>query len=331
WRRAVDGLRAVFVPTDDREFDAEVDEHLRLLSERYIRRGLTPQDAVAAARRQFGNMTRLREDRHGLLTNQALEALWIDIRYAARRLRKTYTFTAAVALTLALGIGANTAIFSLCDAVLLKPLPYADPNRLVTLWEQLPNGTTMTVAPANFVDWRRQTHSFSEVAAIRSSSLVLTASGEPARLSVGMVSWDFFALFGVESALGRSFFEDEDQPGRDHVAILSYATWASRFGSRTDLIGSRAMLNDAPYTIVGVLPKDFTYAGKGSVRPHADMYDLWVPLALDPARLQRGTHPLRVFARLASNVDLRTAQAELDVLGAALARAYPDDDKDRTI
>jgi putative ABC transport system permease protein len=330
WRRLAARLRSVFGRKDDDEFEAELAEHLRLLTERYARQGFGPDAALAAARRQFGNTTRLSEDRRELQMSPTLESLWIDLRHAARGLRKRPTFAFAVVLTLALGIGANTAIFSLCNAVLLKPLPYADPDRLVTLWEQQAGGSLSTVAPANFVDWRQQTQSFSAVAAIASSSLVLTGNGEPARLSAGTVSWNFFSLLGAEPALGRSFRQDEDQPGHNLVAILSYATWVDRFGGRSDIVGSGVTFNDATYTIVGILPSDFEFAGKGSRAQ--TIYDVWVPLALDSTRLQqRGTHPLRVFARLAANVDRHAAQAELNVLAAALARAYPDNNKDKGI
>jgi len=316
---------------DDREFEAEVEEHLHLLAERFTRQGLSPEDARAAATRQFGNATRLREDRRELQTLLAIESLWVDVRHAARALRKRPIFAAAVVVTLALGVGANTAIFSLCNAVLLKPLPYAHPDRLVTLWEQQRGGSLGTVAPANFVDWRQQASSFSTVAAIASSSLVLTGNGEPARLSAGAVSWSFFSLLGVDPVLGRTFLEEEDLPGRNRVAILSYATWIDRFGGRAEIVGSTVTFNDAPYTIVGVLPSDFELGGKGSSVRARSIYEAWVPLALNPARLQRGTHPLRVFARLAPTADLQSAQAELDVVAAALARAYPEDNKDKGI
>ncbi len=331
WRSVVARLQAAVSRKDDREFEAEIAEHLRLLAERFARQGLSPEDARAAATRQFGNATRLREDRRALQTIPAIESLWIDGRHAARALRKRPTFATAVVVTLALGVGANTAIFSLCNAVLMKPLPYADPDRLVTLWEQQAAGSLGTVAPANFVDWRQQAQSFSAVAAIASSSLVLTGRGEPARVPAGAVSWNFFSLLGVNPILGRSFLEEEDLPGRNRVAILSYAAWVDRFGGRPEIVGSTLTFNDAPYTVVGVLPGDFEFATKGSSARARTMYDAWVPLALDPTRLQRGTHPLRVYARLAPTVDVEAAQAELNVLAAELAHAYPENNKDKGI
>src|SRR5207244_6297828 len=146
--------------------------------------------------------------------------------------------TAAV-VRLALGIGANTSILSVCNAVLLKPLPYSEPGRIVMLWEHPRGGTPSTVAPANFVDWREQTHSFNEVAAISSSSLILSGQGEPARLSGATVSSNFFSLLGVRTALGRNFLAEEDRPGRNQVVILSYRTWQERFGAQPDIVGRR--------------------------------------------------------------------------------------------
>src|SRR5260370_24170504 len=156
--------------TGDLEFDAEMQEHLGLLTERYIRQGMTPESAALAARRQFGNTTLLGEDRRAMQTIPVIEAFWSDLVYAMRMLRKNPGFATAAVVTLALGIGANTAIFSVCNAVLLKPLPYSEPGRIVMLWEHPRGGTPHTVAPANFGDWREQTHSFSEAAAIRRSS-----------------------------------------------------------------------------------------------------------------------------------------------------------------
>jgi putative ABC transport system permease protein len=330
-RTLIARLRALVRRQDDGEFDNEVAEHIRLLADRFADQGLEPEEALIAARRQFGNTTRLREDRRALQTIPALESLWIDSRHAVRSLRKRPTFAAAVVVTVALGIGANTAIFSLCSAVLLKPLPYANPDRLVTLWELQSGGSLSTVAPANFVDWRQQSRSFSSVAAITSSSLVLTGNGEPARLSAGAVSWNFFSMLGVDPILGRGFLQEEDLPGSNRVAILSYGTWVEKFGARPEIVGSNVTFNDTAYTVVGVLPSDFEFGARGSTIRARTMYDAWVPLALDPARLQRGTHPLRVYARLAAHVDMDAAQAELNVLAASLARAYPEDNKDKGI
>jgi len=260
---------------------------------------------------------------------QGLESLWRDLCHAGRIFRKNPGFTATVALTLALGIGANTALFSICNAVLLKPLPYRDPDQLVMLWEQIPQ-TTMPVAPANFLDWREQARSFSEIAAINPfPNFILTGQGEPMRLTGAAVSWNLFSLLGTPITMGRSFLREEDQPGRNRVAILSHSVWVNQLGGR-DIMGKVLTFNDVDYTVVGILPQDFEFVGKASDFQARNRFDVWTPLGLNP-KPSRGTHPLRVFARLKPDVTLSQAQADLNVLAANLARAYPEDDKDRGI
>jgi putative ABC transport system permease protein len=332
WRRLLARARGLFSRRDDADFEREIDEHFRLLIDRYVRGGMTQEEATTAARRQFGNTTLLREERWEMQTFPTVEALWSDCRHTVRMVAKSPGFASAIVLTLALGIGANTAIFSICNAVLLKPLPYADPDRLMMLWEQLPdNGELITVAPANFVDWREQTSSFAGVVAINpTSSLIMSGTGEPARLSAAGVSWDFFTVLGTPPVLGRGFLAEEDQPGRNRVAILSHRTWVERFGAAADVVGRTTSLNEIPYTIVGVLPRDFELLGRSSDQWSRDRFDVWVPLAL-AASPSRGTHPLRVVARLKPEADLGEAQAELDLLGARLAAAYPDENKGKGI
>jgi len=189
----------------DVEFEAEIEEHVRLLAGRFRRQGMTPAAAMLAARRQFGNTALLQEDRRALRTVPAIEGLRGDLTYAARTLRKNPGFAAAAVVTLALGIGANTAIFSVCNAVLFKPLPYAEPDRIVMLWERQRNGERGTVAQANFADWRSESRSFSDMAAISSSSFILGGQNEATRLAAASVSSSFFSLLGVRLTLGRNF------------------------------------------------------------------------------------------------------------------------------
>ena len=200
------------------------------------------------------------------------------------------------------------------------------------LWEQLPdNGDIITVSPANFVDWRAQATSFAGVSAINpTSSLIMSGNGEPARLSAAGVSWDFFTVLGTPPIMGRGFLAEEDQPGRNRVAILSHRTWVERFGAASDVVGRTTSLNEIPYTIVGVLPRDFELLGRSSDQWSRDRFDVWVPLALG-ASPSRGTHPLRVVARLKPGADMEEAQAELDLLGARLAAAYPEENKGKGI
>lgn len=258
-----------------------------------------------------------------------------DLRYAARTLIKTPVFTAVAVLSLALGIGANTAIFSLCNAMLFKPLPYAEPDRIVMLSERMPDGKLSTVAPANFVDWRNVSRSFNGMAAVRASSFassfILGGQSEASRLVGGEVSSSFFSVLGVRFMLGRNFLPDEDLPGHDRVVILSYAAWSERFGADRDIAGKAITLNDEGYTVVGVLPAGFQFGSTAEDFQARSQADIWVPLALDPQKLQRGSHILHVVARLKPGVKLVQAQAELDVMAANLAQQYPKDNKDKGV
>lgn len=319
----------------DLEFQDEIEEHVRLLTERYRREGMTADVAMRAARRQFGNTTLLEEDRRDMQVFPAIESLRADLIYALRMLRKNRGFAAAAVVTLALGIGANTAIFSVCYAVLFKPLPYAEPSRIVTLWERQRDGTLGDVAPANFVDWRDASRSFSGMAAVRASSFassfILGGQSEASRLAGGNVSSSFFSVLGVRFMLGRNFLPEEDRPGENRVAILSYPAWRDRFGADRDIAGKAITLNDDSYTVVGVLPADFQFGSTAADFQARSQADIWAPLALDPQRLQRGSHTLRVIARLAPGVTLAQAQAELDLIAASMARVYPDNNRDRGI
>jgi predicted permease len=317
---------------DDSDFEEELQEHLRLLTDRYVGQGMAPDDAARAARRQFGNVTRVREERRLMQTIPILESLARDLRQSVRSLRKSPSFAAAVVLTLGVGIGANTAIFSICNAVLVKPLPYAAPDRLVMLWEDMGrNGTLITVSPANFRDWREQLRSVAVVAALNpNSSFVLSGSGEPVRLIGASVSWDFFTMLGTQPVIGRTFVADESQAGRNLVAVISYATWLDRFGGRSDVAGSTVTFNDASYTVVGVLPREFELVGRPSDNGPRSRFDVFVPLVLGD-RPSRGSHPLRVFARLAPGTTIEQAQAELDILGRDLERLYPGDNRGKGI
>ena len=238
-------------------------------------------------------------------------------------------------LTLALGIGANTAIYTVVNGVLLKPLPYPESGRILMLWERsLSDSSLGTVAPANFYDWRAQSRSFDKMAGIDPyPDFILSGSGEPQRLAGAAVSADFFSLLGTRMAMGRDFLPEEDRPGHNQVVILSYSTWQRLFGGRLNLVGASLQLNNAAYTVVGVLPRDFTFVSKASDYQSRNRFDLWTPLALDspPPAWQRGTHPLCVFARLKPGVPLPRAQADLDRVAANLQRLYPADDKDKGI
>jgi predicted permease len=332
WTRVLDTVRS---ESCDSEFQIEIEEHVRLLTERYRRQGLTAEAAMLAARRQFGNTALVVEDRRNMQMFQTIESLRADLTYALRMLRKNRGFAAAAVVTLALGIGANTAIFSVCNAVLFTPLPYAEPGRIVTLWERQRDGTLSDVAPANFVDWRDASRSFSGMAAVSASSFassfILGGQSEASRLVGGDVSSSFFSVLGVRFMLGRNFLPEEDRPGRNRVAILSYPAWRDRFGADRDIAGKVITLDDDGYTVVGVLPADFQFGSTAADFQTRSQADIWVPLALDPQRLKRGSHTLRVIARLAPDVTLAQAQSEVDVIASNLARRYPRFNRDKGI
>ncbi len=242
-----------------------------------------------------------------------------DLRYAFRQLAKSPGFTAIAIITLALGIGACTAIFSVVNAVLLKPLDYPEPGRLVVIREtQLPNFPEFSVSAPNYLDWVKQTKSFQYLAAYTGAPVNLTGEGEPERLVGVKATAHYFEVYGVKPALGRTFSPEEDAPGKDHVVVLSYGFWQRVFGGATNVVGRSVQLNSEPYTIVGVAPEGFGLTSK---------VDTWMPMAFGPKETSnemRDSHDLNVSGRLKPGVTPAQAEAELKVLAAQLAQQYPD-------
>ncbi len=244
-----------------------------------------------------------------------------DLRYGLRMLWKNPGFTSVAVLALALGIGANSAIFSIVDTVLLQPLPYKNPAQLVMLWE---NATHLgfpkdTPSPANFLDWRQQGTAFIAMAAMATKNFNLTGAGEPERLDGRRVSANLFDLLGVQPQLGRGFLPEEDTPGT-HVVILSHSLWQRRFGSDPQIIGRALNLNGESYSVVGVMPRGIELP---SIENWKDQ--LWVPIAFPSDEAQsRGSHYLEVIARMKPGTTLKQAQAEMDTVGARLSQQYPE-------
>lgn len=245
-----------------------------------------------------------------------------DLRYALRQLIKSPGFAAVTILTLALGIGACTAIFSVVSAVLLRPLDYPDPARLVVIREtQLPAFPEFSVSPPNYLDWEKQTKSFEKLAAYSGSRINLTGDGEPQQLVGVKATAQYFDVYGIKPALGRTFLPEEDAPGKNHVVVLSYPFWQRVFGGAADVVGRPIQLNGEPYTVVGVAPSGFGLASK---------VDAWMPMAFEPketANDNRGAHYINVAGRLRPGVTVAQAEAELKVLAAQLATQYPDSNK----
>src|SRR6185312_12570139 len=319
----------------DHELEEEIRSYLELVAAEKVRCGVTREEALREARRDLGSLERVKENVRDIRTGIYMDRLIQDVRYAIRTLIKNPAFSVVAILTLALGIGANTAMFTVVNAVLLKPLPYFQPDRLLTVWERrLTDGTLGTVAPANFFDWREQSRSFDKMAALDPyPDFILNGNGEAKRLSGAAVSSDFFPLLGVRMALGRSFLEKEDLPGENQVVILSYSTWLREFGGRTGILGKQVTLNNAGYTVVGVLPRDFSLVRNASDFQSRNRFDVWTPIGLGsaPASWLRGTHPLSVFGRLKPGLSFERAQADLDRIARNLQRLYPVYDKEAGI
>jgi putative ABC transport system permease protein len=253
-----------------------------------------------------------------------------DLRYGLRMLAKSPGFTAVAVLTLALGIGANTAIFSVVNAVLLRPLNFKEPGSLALVWEKLPriNLDRNTVAPPNFLDWQEQNRVFAGMAAFLDQPLNLTGSGDPQQVSVELVSPNFFSILGVSPMLGRGFAAEDAQPGKDNVVILSYALWESRYGGDRNIIGKTIGLNGESITVVGVLPPNFDwYINEFSFTNQRPQ--IWTPLVMRPAWRDwtKVGRFLRVVARVKPGISLTQAQAQMDTIAANLAARYPQYDK----
>ena len=242
-----------------------------------------------------------------------------DLRFGLRALWKSPGFTAVAIATLAIGIGANTAIFSFVNGVLLKPLPYADAERIVRVLEKPPGGGSNGISTLNYLDWQKDNTVFDYMAAQTGDSATLTGNGEPVQLRAGLVSPHYFDIFGVKAVLGRTFTGDEDQIGKDHVVILSHPLWATRFGADPNIIGRTILLDGEPNTVIGVLP-----AGGAFDRAYNQ---IWRPLAFKPSNMTRNFHWFGAFARLKSGVTLSAARAQMDAIGARIAHDYPDSNK----
>src|SRR5215468_11773832 len=252
-----------------------------------------------------------------------LADLWQDLRFGARMLTKQPGFTLIAVLTLSLGIGANTAIFSIVNAVLLRPFPYKEPERLVMLRERGSLGGGFSPSYPNFVDWRAQNTVFDAISAVRQNeSFNLTGAGEPERVQGRLVSAEFFSTLGIEPLLGRDFLAEEDSPGATPAAILSYGFWRRRFGNDPGVIGKQLTLNNQSFTVIGITPANFQFGEEA---------DITVPIGLSAERFRlRGRDPgTDVVARLKPNVSEQQAETELNLIAARLEQQYPETNKRR--
>lgn len=308
----------------DLEIDEELQSHLEMRAEDNLAEGMTPDNARRNARLRFGNPVAVKEKVIAVDATLAIESFFADIRYAVRGFLKKPGFAAMAILTLALGIGANTAIFSVVHAVLLEPLPYHDPDQLVHIWHvppqsSFPGMTQFAVSAANFLDWQKQNDVFSGMALASGGRFESTGKGKPETIIASTVTSNFFSVLGVQPIYGRVFLPEEDQPGHNKEIILSYKLWQSRFGSDAKAVNRTITLDGAPYIIVGVM---------GPKMNKPDFAQAWVPLGLTAEQAAvRGEHHYFSIARLKPGVTIAKAQAEMNAISHRLELAYPADDK----
>lgn len=310
------------------DIDREMRLHLELQVDANIRTGMSPAEAREKAMRSFGNLNRAVDAAYDVKGGGIFETLAQDIRYGVRMLAKHKAFTSIAVITLALGIGANTAIFSVVNELLLQPLPYRDAERITTIWEVSPSGRHQNSASrANFRAWNDQSTSFQNMAAFSDQRLNLTGTGEPEELSVQFTTPEFFKILGVDPILGRTFLPEDDKAGQSPVAVLSYGLWQRRFGGQASLVGDTITLNDEKFTVIGVMPPSFQFHIKqrsGTGRP-AEMWTI-LPMPVGPGANERGRF-LGTVARLKDGVSVDQAAAELRTIHARLSDAEPQFNK----
>ena len=323
-QRLVLRLRAlVFRSRMAHDFDDELRFHVERQTAENVARGMSEDAARTGALRAFGGVQRYKEeigDTHGF---QLLDQLRQDLTYTVRGARRTPGFTAVVVLTLALGVGATTAIFSVVRGVLLRELPFASPERLVRLWLANParNETSSPISVPDLEDWRRLGGSFDRLSAYSTlpTGLALVDGGEPLRLKTAYVAAGFFETLGVNAVFGRAILPTEHVDGRDRVVVLSHRFWSTRYGSAPDIVGRTLRLNDEPYTVVGVMPAEFRFPDRDT--------DVWAPISVVPASgipRTRAVRWLEVIARLAPGVSADRARSEFSVITGRLASEYGD-------
>ncbi|MFP2909419.1 ABC transporter permease, partial [Pyxidicoccus sp. 3LFB2] len=317
----------------EQDVDDELRFHLEQRAERLQREGLPPAQAHEMAQREFGDLERVRaecvrlghEREREMRRSLFLDALAQDVRYAVRTLRKAPVFTLVAILTLALGIGATTALFSVVRGVLLKPLPFPAPERLVRLWQASPvlDSPRAALSQNDFVDWKTRQQSFSDLGAWwhveKMSGVDLSGLGDPEELSATYVTDGFFSTLGLAPQLGRALLPEENVPGQDAVVVLSHGLWTRRFGADPTLVGRTLTLEGAPHTVVGIMPPSFTFP--------AEQMDVWLPLSRIPESgipRVRNNRFLSAVGRLRPGVTLETARLELGGIAGQLAEAHPE-------
>jgi predicted permease len=298
----------------EQELDEEFRYHLERQIEENLASGMNAEEARYAALRAMGGMEQQKEECRDMRRVNFIQDFVQDLRYGLRVLARSPTFTVVAVLTLALGIGANTAVFSVVNGVLLRPLAYKDPDRIITIWEPSRGGHTLGLTDVEFFDIRDRNPVFEEVAAYATGATNFTGVGEPERVTATWVSADFFPVLGVQPTLGRVLLAEDDKPDPAPVVVLSYGLWQRRFGADQGVIGRQVSLNGISRTIIGVMPRGFQF-----VSPEVEM---WLPLGLDPANVDAGSRSYNAIGRLRPGVPLARARVEMNGIAAQMAEEY---------
>lgn len=307
------------------ELAREIGAHLALLEDEYLRQGMTPENARRAARLAYGGVEQAKQLHRDERTFQGLGQIPQDIRYTLRQLRRSPGFTVTAILMLALGIGATTAIFSIVEGVLLRPLPFPDPDRLVILGDEgshCASCTQSSVTAPDIRNYMRDTQSFSHLGGYRQRLFELSGAGDPAAVNATRMSGEVFAALGVPPVLGRTFTQQEDEEGQQ-VAVLSYGMWRSRFHGDANVLGSKILLYRKPYIVIGVMPRDFEFPlNPGNV----NQSELWLPLSLRPEEFAAGSAASwnsRMVGRLKPGITAEQAQSDAERVAQETMRDYP--------
>jgi len=325
-RRVAGGLRGLFrKERDDRELDEELRSYLDAAANVKMRAGVPHDEAVRAARMEMGSLESVKEEVRAVAWESALQTVWQDVRFALRMLAKSPGFAVVTILTLALAIGANTAIFSAVYAVLLKPLPFRDSDRLAFIEKKNPprGWDRNTISPAEILAWRDQSRAFEDMAAYTQRHCVLTGAAEAEEDPCEVISSNLFPILGVAPIRGRTFSADEDKPEGPRVAILSYTLWQRRFAADENVIGRSVDIDGASYTIVGIMPPSFSHAYAPPYHALSESFaQLWLSgIALSPASAWNDYFGI---GRLKSGLSLQQAEAQMDTVSARIEAMYRD-------
>src|SRR5580658_6477895 len=330
-RSIAGGLRSLFRKEQvSKELNEELSGFLEMAAEEKVRQGMSRKDALREVRLERGNLELARETVRSAGWESLVETCWQDVRVAVRMLRKSPGFAAVAILTLALGIGANTSLFSVVNGVLLNPLPYVHADQVVTMVGWFPGYGESSTSYPDFLDWVRLNHAFSSLAAYRRDSFNLTGQGDAEQVTAMDVSASFFPLLSVNPILGRDFSSDEDQLGGPPSVILSGGFWKTKFGSSPDIIGKALNLDGTDYGVVGVIPENFYFCCSSTGFRLSDVY-VTIGASKDPPVRDRRMISTWAVGRMKQGVTLDQARADMDGVARSLGVAYPDTDKDQGI